>query len=169
MGWLIYLGIAAVMAFGIWQLGSEAEQAKKKAVQELEAAFSPLIPCPACKKPVSESAPACPQCGLPLTAEVVETQKRNESERVEAEQKAAAQFGLGCGVIILFVLGLFISAMWSSNAGIPSSPQHLDTTDEHLRTLPSLRGYTESEKDEIIKQAKKFEAVTSELERQRGS
>jgi hypothetical protein len=129
----------------------------------------PLIPCPECNKSVSDSAPACPQCGSPLTVEVVEAQKRKESERLETERKLQLGCQLGCGAILFLVFGFVLFAMWSANASRSSSPQHLDTTDEHLRSLPSLRGYTDAEKDEIIQAAKRLDAATEELERRRGS
>jgi hypothetical protein len=56
-----------------------------------------LIRCPECRKPISESAPNCPNCGITLSPEVVRAEKRKK-HRVEM---AVALIKLGLSACIL--------------------------------------------------------------------
>jgi len=46
-----------------------------------------LIKCPECKSQISEFAPSCPNCGFPLSEEIVSKIKIEEQNRIEKELK----------------------------------------------------------------------------------
>ncbi len=56
-----------------------------------------LIMCQECKKNISDQATVCPNCGAPVTPEMLEKAKKNS--------KAANTFGIGCAIMftILFI------------------------------------------------------------------
>jgi hypothetical protein len=57
-----------------------------------------LLPCPECKKKISETAGQCPHCGYQLTADVIAKSKENQ-----ARSKKYA--GIGClGLIVLMII-----------------------------------------------------------------
>ncbi|MBD3339395.1 MAG: hypothetical protein GF353_09820 [Candidatus Lokiarchaeota archaeon] len=63
-----------------------------------------LIPCPECKKKISDSSESCPKCGYKLSPEKIEEIKENE-------KKSQKQVAIGCAVIfaIFFVIYLICS------------------------------------------------------------
>ena len=56
----------------------------------------------------------------------------------------------------------------SSWKSLTSGIQYDDATDQRWKDLPSLRGYSDGEKEEIISAAKKLTHATNQLERERG-
>lgn len=126
-----------------------------------------LITCPECHKRISETAVTCPSCGFALSADVVAKQKAKE-------QAAGCVVGLfGLGVVLFFVLmcsGVFSSGTSStSSPATSSSPNDYDdSTDRYLKDRPSLRGFSDPDKERIIRAAKEFDARVKALERQRG-
>jgi len=47
-----------------------------------------LIKCPECKSQISEFAPSCPNCGFPLSEEIVSKIKIDEQKKIDEELKA---------------------------------------------------------------------------------
>jgi len=99
------------------------------------------------------------------------------AEQVEGEQKRNDQAGmrvLGGGIFL--VLLLIWSGAFSSNSdpSLPSplhyspSYQYESAADRELKDLPSLRGFSESEKEQIISAAKDLDRAVKVLERKRG-
>lgn len=64
-----------------------------------------LVNCPDCNHQMSDKAPACPSCGRPMNATVIEA----TSKRFKGEQVA------GC---LMFIFGLFISSFAALSEGI---------------------------------------------------
>lgn len=62
-----------------------------------------MIPCPTCKKKISDAAESCPKCGQPIT----------EQDR-EAGRMKAKKTRVGCGFALLFVVILSIIGNLSS-------------------------------------------------------
>jgi hypothetical protein len=129
-----------------------------------------LINCPECEKAVSETATVCPGCGFTLTPDVVAALK----DKKQKETQEATLQSYGCiGVLILAIL-VCCGVVWQ-NADLSSTapPEHFDpfeyndATDSSLKLLPSMRGYSDSDKETIIHEAKKLDAAVKELERQR--
>jgi hypothetical protein len=130
------------------------------------------IKCPECMKPISETANACPQCGFPLTPEKVAVQKEKE-----------AKDNMGCALMSIVIVVCFViagiagrssssSSSSSSSTSSPTSPtsrsQYDEAADRQLKDLPSLQGYSDREKEQIISASKKLTNAVNELERQRG-
>lgn len=59
-----------------------------------------MIPCPACKKKISEEATACPKCGQPITEEA-----RAEALKKVVQEKKAGRIGCGVILLVLVILG----------------------------------------------------------------
>jgi hypothetical protein len=137
-----------------------------------------FINCPQCRKIIREDANACPGCGIVLTPEVVAVQKQKNKE---------AGMLLGAGLFLFICIGVFVS--WKSSPSSLYSPsssssptnfetgsfssitngiQYDDTTDRKLKNMPSLQGYSDSEKEYIISNAKKLKYAVDGLKRQRG-
>jgi hypothetical protein len=72
-----------------------------------------LIQCPDCRKHISETAEACPNCGFVLTSETVATLK----ERKKKDETVFVLFG--CGAV--FFLVVFFSVLASSLSSQSSS------------------------------------------------
>lgn len=74
-----------------------------------------MIPCPACKKKISDAAEACPKCGQPIT----------EQDR-EAGRAKVKKGQMGCGLALLAVVILAVIGNLSStdkkNAGQTAAP-----------------------------------------------
>lgn len=78
-----------------------------------------------------------------------------------------------CAAVVFACSGLFSGSNSSNDSPspsyAPSAPyRYDDTTDQQLKDLPSLSGFSDREKEHIISEAKKLEAALRELERQRG-
>jgi len=58
-----------------------------------------MIPCPECKKRISEFADSCPKCGVTLTEESVEKQKKIQS------RNETTGLCLGIGMLCLMIGG----------------------------------------------------------------
>jgi hypothetical protein len=69
-----------------------------------------LITCPECKKKVSDTAAACPNCGFQLTPAKV-------SEIKGKEQQAQKTAGIGCLVVIAIFFILYLIGSFSSDTG----------------------------------------------------
>ena len=134
-----------------------------------------LVTCPECAKPVSESAEACPGCGFKLTGEIVAAQRQKQ----KAAEAAAGTTGLALlGLCLLCCAGVCSGGLLnkdSSSSSSTSSPSYYTTPasytsseDEQLMNLPSLRGYSDSEKQQIIDAAKDLDRKVRDLERRRG-
>lgn len=50
-----------------------------------------LIKCPECKNQISEFAPSCPNCGFPLSEEIISKIKIDEQKKIDEELKAQEQ------------------------------------------------------------------------------
>ncbi len=64
-----------------------------------------MLPCPTCKKKVSEEAVTCPKCGQPL-------EQNQKFQAMRKAQKRGGVFGL---VLLLIVLGFILSREESTN------------------------------------------------------
>jgi len=134
-----------------------------------------MIRCPECQKPISESAYACPGCGCTLTPDIAATQK---VKKQQSEQVALIVVGGIFLLTIVFCSGVLTSSSSSPTSVSPSSAsswesrtagiQYDDATDRRCKDLPSLRGYSDREKEQIISAAKKLTNATNQLERERG-
>ncbi|MFZ1934351.1 MAG: zinc ribbon domain-containing protein [Thermoguttaceae bacterium] len=99
-----------------------------------------LINCPECKKPVSETAAACPGCGFALTPDIVAVLK----EKKQKEGQVGVLIALG--VFLVFVVlcsGVFTSSPSSSTPSGDSSAQvkaqaHVPTVAETKLTLANF-------------------------------
>jgi RNA polymerase subunit RPABC4/transcription elongation factor Spt4 len=66
-----------------------------------------MIPCPECKKEISETADTCPNCGYQLTPEKIADIKKEE-------QQIQKGCGIGClSVIVIFVILYMIDSFSS--------------------------------------------------------
>ncbi|MCS7468511.1 hypothetical protein NZK35_17805 [Stieleria sp. ICT_E10.1] len=61
-----------------------------------------MIPCPECKKSVSEFAESCPKCGVTLTAEMVEKQKKDTLETMILTGGMSGAAVLFFGLVLAF-------------------------------------------------------------------
>ena len=59
-----------------------------------------LIPCPECKKQISDTADKCPSCGYIITAEKIAEIKQTKAK---SQNKAA----MGCLVVVVLIIGFF--------------------------------------------------------------
>lgn len=57
-----------------------------------------LINCPECKKRISDTVTACPQCGYAITPEVL--------NKVKNSRKIGKTIGIGCSIFILVIMAL---------------------------------------------------------------
>jgi hypothetical protein len=129
-----------------------------------------LINCPECRKPVSAAANACPHCGFTFTPDVVAVQKvKKQNDELASTLIAIALTAIGVFLFVA-VLGVFalLSPPSSSSTTFTSANQYDDATDRQLKDLPSLRGYSDREKEQIIGASKKLMNAVNELERRRG-
>ena len=63
-----------------------------------------LIPCPACKKQISEAAPACPHCGEPMGRIQRDEGLRQAAQKAQ-DQQSSEKFCLGCVAVFFgFIL-----------------------------------------------------------------
>ena len=71
------------------------------------------IPCPECKRQISETAESCPKCGNKLTAEAVTMAKKRQRD-----------FQIGCLVVFaIFVIIPILAIFTSSQQSTTSPPQ----------------------------------------------
>lgn len=89
-----------------------------------------LIPCPECKKKISESAENCPQCGFPLTSERVMDIKRKQAKSIKAANR-------GCGIILLGIAAIGIFGVFQSNR----TPSHNKSVSTNSSALSELMKY----------------------------
>lgn len=81
-----------------------------------------LIICPECKRQISDTADACPNCGFKLTPAVITAVK-------EKQKKAAKSAGIGClTVVLVFFLIIFLTPKKQPDP--PAAPK----TKQELRT-----------------------------------
>lgn len=66
-----------------------------------------LIPCPECKKNISESAENCPNCGYKLTPEKISKIKENQKKNSQ---------GVGIGCLIIVIILIVICAIPSTDS-----------------------------------------------------
>ena len=71
-----------------------------------------IIPCPECKRRISETTGSCPKCGYELTPEKVEETKDKE------KKLQTAGLTIGCLVPLMFVLVIFMCSQESSKTPI---------------------------------------------------
>jgi hypothetical protein len=68
-----------------------------------------LIPCPECKKKISDNADSCPNCGYQLTPEKV--------AEIKTKRQQAQKFrGIGCLAVILIFVILYMIGSFSSDS-----------------------------------------------------
>ena len=67
-----------------------------------------LIACPECEKQMSDTAESCPDCGYKLTPEIVESIKKDETEKEEKEKQQQEATNKGCLIGCLGILGIGI-------------------------------------------------------------
>lgn len=130
-----------------------------------------LIDCPECTKPVSDTASACPNCGRALTAETIFKQrwkKKQDDKIATITMLVAAPIALGAGILFLVIFGEGPSSSAPSRVSPSYTSTYDASSDADLRALPSMRGFSKSEQDQIIKAAKGLTGAVNELEHQRG-
>ena len=106
-----------------------------------------LIPCPACKKQISDTAPACPQCGHTLTA----ADKEYLVNRASAQNQKIAQTEKSClaGCLIFILLSIIIGLISyvttpktvpnSTGYVSPDDPQVQAASEDLVRRLNTLQ------------------------------
>jgi hypothetical protein len=99
---------------------------------------------------------------------------RPAAERPKPNELTPEGF-IGClviGLVLLVVCGLCSMCAKTPEPTTPyqySDPyKYNDATDRHLKNLPSMRGFSDREKERIIEEAKKFQEKVDALERSRG-
>lgn len=80
-----------------------------------------LIPCPECKKKISDTSENCPKCGYKLTLEKI-------AEIKEQEKETQKQVGIGCVVIFAIFIAMYLIC---SNS--PDSIKKTTKTAEEIR------------------------------------
>ena len=91
-----------------------------------------LIPCPECKKRISETAESCPKCGYELAPEKVEEVK-------EKEKKLQTGIAIGCLIPILLC---FVILMCPQKSPTPRQSQRSATSQRQLgQEKPAITGY----------------------------
>jgi hypothetical protein len=107
-------------------------------------------------------------------AQISQPRYETAAESKLIEQTVSAVIVGGLALVLLWKCSNFFNSISntsptpSSNYNPPQSYHYDHSSDEKLRNLPSLRGYSNSEKDQIISEAKKFDAAVKALEQKRG-
>ena len=73
------------------------------------------IPCPECKKQISDTAGSCQKCGHKLTSE--------EVAKIKKEQQTLQRFGIGCLILLILVLLVVIIGSIQNKSKTSSSYQ----------------------------------------------
>jgi hypothetical protein len=67
-----------------------------------------LIVCPDCRKEISEKAPACPNCGRPMTSTPTNVEEVNARGFIGKPGTGAHIMNIGCAAIIIGVFLLIV-------------------------------------------------------------
>ena len=113
-----------------------------------------LIACPECEKQMSDTAESCPDCGYKLTPEIVESIKKDETEKAEKEKQQQEAINKGCliGGLIVLGIGILIGIIFviAENNAERSAQRAREESDERIRQSVAERSKPKKEELEPL-------------------